>query len=138
MWLLFKSSKDGLKNADENSNIQKESETVKSWTRREMLRHWRFYLIMPAVIAPSFIGHAIFSSFNSPDAKGWSAIWITGSYWVYAVGSVAASLFFGPLIDRISAVKAVPLFLIPKIVALLIIWNFSNPYWLGHIFYFSA
>ena len=116
MWLLFKSSKDGLKNADENiATYKKESETVKSWTRREMLRHWRFYLIMPAVIAPSFIGTALFfHHLTLADAKGWSAIWITGSYWVYAVGSVAASLFFGPLIDRISAVKAVPLFLIPK------------------------
>ena len=94
-----------------------------------MLRHWRFYLIMPAVIAPPYRNRAIFSSFNSRRCKRLDAIWITGSYWVYAVGSVAASLFFGLLIDRISAVKAVPLFLIPKIVALLIIWNFSNPYW---------
>ena len=131
MWLLSKSSKDGLQNADENTTTsKKESETVKSWTRQEMLCHWRFYLIMPAVIAPSFIGTALFfHHLTLADAKGWSAIWITGSYWVYAVGSVAASLFFGPLIDRISAVKAVPLFLIPKIAALLIIWNFSNPYW---------
>ena len=45
------------------------------------------------------------------------------------MGSVAASLFFGPLIDRISAIKAVPLFLAPKIAALLIIWAFSSPYW---------
>ena len=131
MWLLSKSSGHGLKNEqNDTDNTLGNPQTRTSWTRREMLGHWRFYLIMPAVIAPSFIGTALFfHHLTLADAKGWTAVWITGSYWVYAVGSVAASLFFGPLIDRISAIKAVPLFLVPKIAALLIIWAFSSPYW---------
>ena len=40
-----------------------------------------------------------------------------------------ASLTFGPLIDRITAVRAVPFFLIPKTLALLIIWAFNDPMW---------
>tara|TARA_B100001123_G_C15020657_1_gene911330 strand:- start:54 stop:896 length:843 start_codon:yes stop_codon:yes gene_type:complete len=131
MWLLKRSLKrlpnENLQSAE---NQQSAPGARISWTRREMLSHWRFYLIMPAVIAPSFIGTALFfHHLTLAEAKGWSAVWITGSYWVYALGSVTASLGFGPIIDRITAIKAVPLFLLPKILALVIIWSFSNPFW---------
>ena len=101
-----------------------------SWTRGEMLRHWRFYLLVPAVMAPSFIGTALFFHHLAlAEAKGWSAAWITGSYWVYAAGSITASLSAGPLIDRITAVRVVPFFLVPMALALLIIWAFHAPFW---------
>tara|TARA_B100001123_G_scaffold433587_1_gene558552 strand:- start:1084 stop:1926 length:843 start_codon:yes stop_codon:yes gene_type:complete len=131
MWLL-KHSLNSLPNESTMTAAGDQTHPNKhrSWTRLEMLKHWRFYFIMPAVIAPSFIGTALFfHHLTLAEAKGWSAVWITGSYWVYAVGSVTASLFFGPLIDRITAIKAVPLFLLPKIGALLIISAFSNPFW---------
>jgi MFS family permease len=42
---------------------------------------------------------------------------------------MTASLIFGPIIDRITATRAVPFFLLPKICALIIIWAFSDPIW---------
>ena len=101
-----------------------------SWTRAQMLRHWRFHLLVPAAMAPSFIGTALFFHHLAlAEAKGWSAAWITGSYWVYAVGSITALLSAGPLIDRITAVRVVPAFLVPKAMALMIIWAFHDPLW---------
>jgi MFS family permease len=103
---------------------------ARSWTRGEVLRHWRFYLLLPAVMGPSVIGTAMFFHHLAlAEAKGWSAAWITGNYWGYAIGSVSAGLLAGPLIDRISAVRVIPIFLVPMIAALLIIAAFDQAYW---------
>jgi MFS family permease len=103
---------------------------AESWTRREVLRDGRFYLLLPAVLAPSFIGTALFfHNLTLAELKGWTAAWLTGSYWVYAVGTVLATLAAGPLIDRITAVRVLPGFQLPLAVGLLIIWAFDDPIW---------
>ena len=103
---------------------------ARSWTRREVLRDGRFYLLLPAVLAPSFVGTALFFHHLAlAELKGWSAAWLTGSYWVYALGTVLATLAAGPLIDRISAVRVLPGFLLPLAGGLLVIWAFDDPIW---------
>ena len=75
--------------------------------------------LLPAVLAPSFVGTALFFHHLAlAELKGWSAAWLTGSYWVYAVGTVLATLAAGPLIDRITAVRVLPGFLLPLAVGL--------------------
>ena len=61
--------------------------------------------------------------------KGWSAAWITGNYWVFALGTVLALLAAGPLIDRITAVRVLPGFLVPMTLGLLVIWGFDQAVW---------
>tara|TARA_S200000501_G_scaffold147874_1_gene139518 strand:+ start:10967 stop:12235 length:1269 start_codon:yes stop_codon:yes gene_type:complete len=131
LWLLRKSLLGPQGTTNNNNVIEKISiSTARSWTRREMLSDWRFYLVLPAVVAPSFIGTALFfHHLTLAEAKNWSAVWFTGSYWIYAVGSMTASLTFGPVIDRMTAIKSVPFFLMPKICALIIIWAFNDPIW---------
>jgi hypothetical protein len=131
LWLLRKSFLGQQANSNGTYIVEKTlTTTMKSWTRREMLSDWRFYLLLPAVVAPSFIGTALFfHHLTLAEAKNWSAVWFTGSYWVYAVGSMTASLTFGPVIDRMTAIKSVPFFLMPKICALIIIWAFNDPIW---------
>ena len=101
-----------------------------SWTRREVLRHGRFYLMLPAAMAPSFIITALFfHNLEIAEVKGWGAGWLTGSYWVFAVGAVAASLAVGPAIDRLTAARVLPLFLMPMVLGLLVIWGFDGRLW---------
>ena len=101
-----------------------------SWSRAEVLRHGAFYLLLPAVLGPSFIGTALFfHHLELAAVKGWSAAWITGNYWVYALGTVLASLAAGPLIDRITAVRVLPGFLAPMALGLLVIWGFERAVW---------
>ena len=103
---------------------------ARSWSRAEVLRHRDFYLLLPAVLAPSFISTALFfHHLELAVAKGWSAAWITGNYWVYALGTVLASLAAGPLIDRITAVRVLPGFLAPMALGLLILWGFDRAVW---------
>lgn len=59
------------------------------------------------------------------DAKGWSHAWITGSYAIYAAASVTTSLLAGPIIDRIGAVRLVPLVLSPMIAGLVLLAAFD-------------
>lgn len=101
-----------------------------SWTRRDVLKDYRFFLLLPAALAPSFIATALFFHHLSfAEMKGWDATWFTGSYWVYAVGSIVAMLAAGPLIDRFSAVRILPMFLMPLALGLALVWAFDEFWW---------
>jgi MFS family permease len=101
-----------------------------SWSRREVLRDLRFYLLLPAAMAPACIGTGLFFHHLAlAEMKGWDVVWFSGSYWVYSTGSVLTSLAIGPLIDRLSAVRVLPMFLLPTVLALVIVWAFSNAWW---------
>ncbi|MBX2878654.1 MAG: MFS transporter [Granulosicoccus sp.] len=105
-------------------------QAIVSLSRRQMLREMRFYLLLPAVLAPSYISTALFfHHLTLAEAKGWSGIWVTGNYWVYAIFAMAASLGSGPLIDRFSAARVIPFFLTPMILGLGILIVVAEPIW---------
>jgi MFS family permease len=96
------------------------------YTRRAMLAEARFYLILPAMIAPSMIGTSLFFfPAEIAAAKNWSSLWLTGNYWLYSLVSVATTIYSGLLIDRFGARRVVPLFLLPLALALVVI-NLSD------------
>jgi MFS family permease len=104
--------------------------TAPAWTRAQVLRHGAFYLLLPAALTPSFINTALFfHHLELAAVKGWSAAWITGNYWVFALGAVIASLAAGPMVDRITAVRVLPGFLVPMVLGLLLIWGFEQAVW---------
>ena len=93
-----------------------------SYTRRQVLQERRFYLMTPALLMPPFISTALFfHHLTLAEDKGWSAQWVTGNYWLYAAAAMATSLIAGPIIDRFTAVRIMPLYLLPLAAALLTI-----------------
>jgi MFS family permease len=101
----------------------------RSWTRGEMLRDARFYLLMSGVMVPAVVVTAMFfHHLNLADAKGWSHAWITGSYVIYALAVVMTSLAVGPAIDRFGATRLVPYMLVPMIAGLLLVARFDHPW----------
>ncbi|MGI9489736.1 MAG: MFS transporter [Geminicoccaceae bacterium] len=99
--------------------------------RRQMLTEPRFYLLLPAFTAPSIIMTALFfHHLTLAEGKDWSATWMTGQYWVFALSAVISSLAAGPLIDRLSAQRVMPLFLIPMVMALILLAPATAPFWL--------
>jgi len=62
----------------------------------------------------------------------------TGSYWIYAVATVLATLAAGPLIDRITAMRVLPGFQLPLAVGLLVIWAFDDPIWVWPYLFFMG
>jgi MFS family permease len=90
------------------------------WSREEVIRDPRFYLLLPGVLAPAMVLTAMFfHHLNLADAKGWTHAWITGNYIVFAVATMLTSLAAGPFIDRYGAARLVRYMLVPLVFAML-------------------
>lgn len=99
----------------------------RSWSRGEMLRDQRFYLLLPGVLAPPLIVTALFFHHLSvADAKSWSHQWITAGYVVYAAGTVLIALVAGQLIDRLGAARLLPVMLLPMALGLVLLAGFDS------------
>ncbi len=101
----------------------------RSWSRSEVLRDFRFYLLLPGVVAPAMVITALFFTHLSlAEAKGWSGEWITGSYGIYALASTLVALVFGSLVDRVGSVRLVPLMLLPMAMGLVVAGTLRQPW----------
>ena len=100
----------------------------RQWSRAEVLRDRRFYLVLPAAMFPSFVGTGIiFHQVHLVEVKGWSLEWFAGSFAALAVASVASALLTGPLVDRFGATRLVVWALVPEGVALALLAGFDHP-----------
>lgn len=99
----------------------------RSWTRGEVLRDPRFYLLLPGLLAPALIITALFfHHLTIANAKGWSGAWITGNYVVFAASSTVTSLACGPLIDRFGGARLTPAMLLPLAAGLAVLAMFDG------------
>ena len=99
------------------------------YTRRQMLTEPRFYYLLPAIIATPMIGTALFFfPAEIARAKDWSSLWVTGNYWLYSMVSVTVTVYSGILIDRFSARRVLPFFLLPLGLSLVVINLSSHEY----------
>lgn len=101
---------------------------ARQWSRAEVLRDPRFYLIAPSVVASSYIITGLFfHQTHIAEIKGWSLAWLATCYLGYAVATVLAALAVGPLVDRFSARRLLPFYLAPLALTLLVLWVAENP-----------
>jgi MFS family permease len=78
------------------------------WTRAEVLRDHRFYVVAAALLSMSFIGTGLFfHQVHIADVKGWSLELLASAFIVFAVLKVVTSLVVGSLIDRFGSVRMV-------------------------------
>ena len=84
------------------------------WTRSEVLGHWAFWALMPAVLTPSFIGTVVFfHQVHVAETKGWALSLMALGYPVYAGLTVTASLAGGWVVDRVGPARLLPVLLLP-------------------------
>lgn len=101
---------------------------ARQWTRSEVLRDPRFYLIMPAVMVPAFVLTGLFfHQVHLAEVKGWSLAWLATCFMGFAAAKVAASLVAGPLIDRLGALRMLPWVMPPLVLALFVVAAFAHP-----------
>ncbi len=111
-----------------NGTIESKANPI-SWRRRDVLRDYRFYLLIPGVCAISMISTAMFfHHLNLADEKGWSHTFLTGNYLLYSVVVISMALVTGQLVDRFSARALMPYTLMPLAAALVVI-NMVDTYW---------
>lgn len=94
----------------------------RQWRRKEVLRDPRFYLVLPGLMAPSFIVTGLLlHGVRIAETKGWSHELWAGSIVAYAMGSIPAGIMLGAFVDRFGAAKGLPFFLPPTLAACLVL-----------------
>jgi len=110
-------------------NVNKNIDTIKSWTRREVLKDLKFYSILPAMLASSFIitGIVINQTFIV-ESKGWEKFAIAKSFMIYSILTVATLFFSGFLVDKFTSRKIFPLLNVPLLLSLIVLAIFDHSY----------
>ncbi|MDP6786689.1 MAG: MFS transporter [Rhodospirillales bacterium] len=101
---------------------------TRQWSRREVVRDPRFYLILPSVLFPPIIMAGLFfHQVHLVESKGWTlSLWAMG-FFGFAVARVFVSLLSGPLIDKFGATRLLPYYILPLVFALLALAFFDHP-----------
>ena len=118
--------------ATEISDIKKQevNHTIKNWTRAEVIRDSKFYFLLPAVLGPAFLSTGIFiNQIYIFESKQWSMLMLAQGFTLYAIVSVITLAVSGFLIDRFSAIKVLPFYLLPTMAAYTLVitssWAFT-------------
>src|SRR5690606_34259367 len=108
----------------------------RDWTRGEVLRDPVFYLLLLGVLAPPFIGTTIaFHQVYLVELRGWQLEVFASAFAISALMTVIFALLSGSLIDRFSAVKVLPTFLLPMALACAVLAFFDQQW---SVFVFMA
>ena len=86
----------------------------RNWTRQEVLMDPLFWVLLTGVLAPAFIGTTIFYHQDYLTAlHEWPPQLFATSLLVMAVTNIGCALLTGAAIDRFSAARVLPFFLLP-------------------------
>lgn len=109
-----------LERADRRSRQSQHSRI--QWTRGEVLRDPRFYVVAAAVLAFSFIGTGVlFHQVHIADVKGWPLELLASAFVLFAACKVVTSLGVGIMIDKFGSVRLLPVMLMPLAAMLIAI-----------------
>ena len=113
---------------EQDSQIEK-SKSKYNFSRSILFTDKNFYLIaLNSIVLPFLVTGLFFYQSSLADFKNWTIEWLSFSFLGFAVGRTIASLLSGKIIDKYSAQKLLPLYLIPFLVALLTLLFFDHIY----------
>ncbi len=94
----------------------------------EVLRSPGFYLLCAGVVAPPFIVTTVFfHQIYLADLRGWPVELFASGFVLMSFATAACALTCGWLIDRYTAVRILPFFLLPVTLACLVISQVEAP-----------
>lgn len=118
---------ESINSVSDPSKSTHDDKRQRQWTRAEVIRDKRLYLLLPAFMSQTifftgFIFHQVFLT----ESKGWSlAIW--GSlFLMYAIIAMVSKLVTGILIDKVGSLRLVPFVPLPMALGLLCLGLFSH------------
>ena len=112
----------------ETDNNQKQvDKSIKQWTRLEVLKDYRFYIISSNMLAMPWIATGVFvyQSYVT-SSKGWGEFTIAQSFMSYSIFTVSTLLLAGPLIDKFSSRKLLIYMNIPLLISTFVIILFDS------------
>lgn len=102
--------------------------TQRSWTRGEVARDPRFYLVLPAAATCGFLMTGFFfHQIHLVEAKGWDLQAYSFGFSGFAAAQVVSMMIAGPLIDRFGARGMMRVFLLPIALGLVVLATRSEP-----------
>ena len=111
----------------EKGSLKLKKNNIKSWTRKEVLLDPKFYLISLVMLALPAINTGVFvyQSFIL-ESKNWGDFVIAKSFMLYAILSVGTLFISGPIVDKFTSRKILPLMNIPSLFAMLILYYYDS------------
>ncbi|MGB7431631.1 MAG: MFS transporter [Ahrensia sp.] len=114
--------------------VDKSKPVVANWTRPQVLRDPAFWALLTGVLAPPFIGTTIFfHQVYLVELRGWSLEMFAASFALMSGMTITFALISGWLIDRYSALRLLPAFLLPLSLSCFVLGSFSQA-WAPFIF----
>ena len=113
---------------EEISEKETSFKNIKNWTRLEVIKDYRFYIVCMNMLAMPWIATGVFvyQSFIL-SSKGWGQYIIAQSFMVYSISSVITLFFAGFLIDRFTSRKLLIYMNIPLLISAGVLFYFKSP-----------
>ena len=123
-YLLVKDVKLDTREKSNSSNSTKE---IRQWTRIEVLKDYRFYIISMTMLAMPWIatGSFVYQSFIT-TSKEWGPYIIAQSFMAYSIFSVITLFIAGFLIDKFSSRRLLIYMNIPLFLATIVLFYFNS------------
>jgi MFS family permease len=104
------------------SDPEPKATAPREWTRGEVVRDPIFWLVLTGTMAPPFIGTTIFfHQVYLVELRDWSREAFAASFALMSAMTIVCALISGALIDRFSAVRMLPSFLLPLAAACIVL-----------------
>ncbi|MEL7114578.1 MAG: MFS transporter [Pseudomonadota bacterium] len=80
------------------------------WSRKDALRHWLFWLMVPAILGPSaWITALFFQQVHVAEVKGWGHAALVALFPLYTAVAMVATVAAGFLVDRFGTARLIAL-----------------------------
>ena len=114
---------------EESSEKKSNFSLIKSWKRTEVLKDFKFYTMLPCIMAPAFIitGIVINQTFII-ESKTWGPYTMAKAFMFYSVLTVLTLFVSGILVDKFTSRKLLLYLNLPMLLGLLILIYFNHPY----------
>ncbi len=90
------------------------------WARIEVLRHWLFWFMVPALLGPSAFNTAFFfHQVHFAEINAFSHLELTALFPVYTAAAVSSMVLVGGLLDRLGTGRLIPWFQLPMVAGFL-------------------
>lgn len=117
---------------DNQSNT--DADRLVGWTRAQVMRDPKFYVLIPSVLAMPYIGTGIFfHQVHLVAEKGWGLTMFASFFVIFAVFQMCSAMLSGIAVDRWGAATTVRLFLLPACMGLVILSQ-SDTLFAGAVF----
>tara|TARA_B100001123_G_scaffold305024_1_gene340724 strand:+ start:1 stop:1230 length:1230 start_codon:yes stop_codon:yes gene_type:complete len=114
---------------EESSEKKSNFSLIKSWKRTEVLKDFKFYTMLPCIMAPAFIitGIVINQTFII-ESKTWGPYTMAKAFMFYSILTVLTLFVSGILVDKFTSRKLLLYLNLPMLLGLLILIYFNHPY----------